>query len=131
MTIKEKINADFLTAFKAKDMVKKTFLGFVKSEIQAEEGRGTVSTDSNILIILRKIEKNLMMANTAESQNEISYLRDYLPEFMSEDKIKEILLTFKNDGIKNVGQMMGEFNKHYKGLADNNVVSNIAKEILI
>ena len=35
MTIKEKINADFLTAFKAKDMVKKTFLGFVKSEIQS------------------------------------------------------------------------------------------------
>jgi len=39
MSLKEQIQADFMTAFKAKDMDKKNFLGLIKSEIQNEFGR--------------------------------------------------------------------------------------------
>jgi uncharacterized protein YqeY len=37
MSIKERINADFLIAFKEKDFERKNFLGLLKSEIQNEE----------------------------------------------------------------------------------------------
>jgi uncharacterized protein YqeY len=33
--------------------------------------------------------------------------------------------------LTNVGQIMGEFNKNFKGLADNKIVSEIAKKYLV
>jgi uncharacterized protein YqeY len=131
MSIKERINADFLVAFKAQDFPRKNFLGLLKSEIQNEETRpNVVSNDANTLIILRRLEKAIKQTNTPESLTELVYLEPYLPTLMSEDKIREIVIDFKNDGISNAGQIMGEFNKVYKGLADNKVVSEIVKEIL-
>lgn len=130
MKLKEKINADFIEAFKAKNMAKKTFLGILKGEIQNEEGRGTVTTDESVLVIVKKMEKSLKTTNTPESLVELGFLESYLPTLMGEDKIREILTEYKNNGLSNVGQMMGEFNKSFKGLADNKLVSEIVKEVL-
>jgi uncharacterized protein YqeY len=130
MTLKERINADFIEAFKAKDMAKKTFLGILKGEIQNEEGRGTVSTDESVLNIIKKMEKSLKTTNTPESMSELEFIKPYLPILMGEDKIREVLTNYKNNGITNMGQMMGEFNKSFKGMADNKLVSEIVKEIL-
>jgi uncharacterized protein YqeY len=55
MTLKEQINADFMSAFKNKEMDKKNFLGVVKGEIQNEEGRSGTVTDEVVLSILKKI----------------------------------------------------------------------------
>ena len=130
MTLKERINADFIEAFKAKDMAKKTFLGILKGEIQNEEGRGTVSTDESVLNIIKKMEKSLKTTNTPESMSELEFIKPYLPILMCEDKIREVLTNYKNNGMTNMGQMMGEFNKSFKGMADNKLVSEIVKEIL-
>jgi uncharacterized protein YqeY len=130
MKLKERINADFIEAFKAKDMAKKTFLGILKGEIQNEEGRGTVTTDESVLVIVKKMEKSLKTTNTPESLGELEYIKTYLPTLMGEDEIRKILTEYKNNGLSNVGQMMGEFNKSFKGLADNKLVSEIVKEVL-
>jgi len=131
MTLKERINADFIEAFKAKDMAKKTFLGILKGEIQNEEGRGTVSTDETVLYIIKKMEKSLKTTNTPESMSELEFIKPYLPILMGEDKIREVLTEYKNRGVTNMGQMMSEFNKSFKGMADNKLVSEIVKEILV
>ena len=128
MNLKEEINADFLEAFKAKDMVKKNFLGLLKGEIQNEEGRGTVTTDETVMSILRKMEKSLKQTNTTESLGELKYLEPYLPKLMSEDKIRTIILEYKSEGFNNVGQIMSRFNREYKGLADMKLVSDIIAE---
>ena len=128
--LKETINQDFMTAFKAKDMNKKNFLGVIKGEIQNAELRGISPTDENVLNILRKMEKSLTQTNTTESLAELEYIKPYLPQMMSEKLIREKVLTYKKSGITNLGQIMGEFNKHYKGQVDNKMVSEIAKEIL-
>lgn len=130
MNLKEQISADFMTAFKAKDMDRKNFLGVVKGEIQNEEGRGTVATDEVVLGILRKMEKSLTQTNTPESLGELEYIKPYLPQLMSEDQIRVILGGYKSDGLNNMGALMGAFNKEYKGLANNSLVSAIIKEIL-
>jgi uncharacterized protein YqeY len=130
MTLKERISADFIEAFKAKDMKKKTFLGILKGEIQNEEGRGVQATDENVLNVVKKMEKSLKTTNTAESLEELEYIKPYLPILMGEERIREILVNYKNNGLTNIGQMMGEFNKTFKGMADNKMVSEIAKEIL-
>ncbi len=130
MTLKERINADFMFAFKNKEKDKKNFLGVVKGEIQNEEGRSGQVTDEVVMGILRKIEKSLKQTNTEESLKELEYINPYLPQMMSESLIREKVTTYVLSGLTNVGQIMGEFNKHYKGLADNKVVSMVVKEIL-
>jgi len=130
MKLKERINADFMAAFKAKQMEKKNFLGVVKGEIQNEVGRSGKDDDETVMGILKKIEKSLKQTNTAESLAELEYIKPYLPELMNETTIRSIVETFKNDGITDVGRMMGVFNKEYKCKADNAVVSKIVKEVL-
>lgn len=130
MTIKERINADFITAFKAQDMQKKNFLGLLKSEIQNEETRpNAVSDDGNTLAILRRMEKSLKQTNNDESLAELKYLEAYLPQLMGEDQIREIIAGFKDSGFTNTGQIMGLFSKEYKGLADMKLVSTIISEV--
>lgn len=131
MNLTEQINADFIAAFKAKEMEKKNFLGLIKGEIQNEASRpNAVINDETVLAILRKMEKSLKLTNTPESLGELEFLNPYLPQLMSEDRIREIIGGYKSDGVTNVGQIMGAFNKDYKGKADNSVVSRIVKEVL-
>ena len=130
MTLKEKINADFMFAFKNKETDKKNFLGVVKGEIQNEEGRSGEMTDEGVMNILRKMEKSLTQTNTPESLKELEYIKPYLPQMMSENLIREKVITYIMSGLTNLGQIMGEFNKNYKGLVDNKTVSMIAKELL-
>lgn len=130
MSLKEQIQVDFMVAFKAKDMDKKNFLGLIKSEIQNEFGRSGKEDDETVLGILKKMEKSLKQTNTDESLGELEYIKPYLPTMMGEDRIREILHDYKSNGLNNVGQMMGEFNKVYKGKADNALVSKIVKEVL-
>jgi len=130
MTLKEQINKDFMTAFKAKDMNKKNFLGVIKGEIDAMGGKGIEPTDENVLVVVKKMEKSLKETNNSESEKELSYIETYLPILMGEDRIREIISTYSKNGLNNIGQMMGEFNKNFKGMADNKVVSQIIKEYI-
>ena len=75
MTLKEKINADFMSAFKNKETDKKNFLGVVKGEIQNEEGRSGEMTDEGVMNIHRKMEKSLKQTNTPESLQELEYIK--------------------------------------------------------
>jgi len=130
MTLKEQISKDFMTAFKAKDMNKKNFLGVIKGEIDAMSGKGMEPTDENVLKVVKKMEKSLKETNNIESEKELSYIETYLPILMGEDRIREIISTYSKNGLNNIGQMMGEFNKNFKGMADNKVVSQIIKEYI-
>jgi uncharacterized protein YqeY len=130
MTLKEKINADFMVAFKNREMEKKNFLGVVKGEIQNEEGRSGIASDEVVLGILKKIEKSLTQTNTEQSLKELDYIKPYLPQMMSESLVREKVEIYINSGLSNMGQIMGEFNKNYKGLVDNKMLSGIVKEYL-
>jgi uncharacterized protein YqeY len=129
MTLKERISADFMIAFKSKEMDKKNFLGVVKGEIQNEEGRSGNVTDETVLSILRKMEKSLKQTNTEESLNELEYIKPYLPQLMSRDEIVSVIKGLSENGHDNVSKIMKEFNTTYKGKADNSIVSEVAKEM--
>ena len=143
MTLKEKINADFMEAYKAKNFEKKNFLGVLKGAIQTQEGKLIESTDENVLKIVKSFEKGIN--ETIEAKNklgqdineqvaELSYLKPYLPTLMSEDEIKQIVKELiSREGInKNQGFLMGLFNKEQKGKAfDNKTVNRIIIENLV
>ena len=129
MTLKERISADFMTAFKNKEMEKKNFLGVVKGEIQTEEGRTGTATDEVVLGILKKMEKSLNQTNTSESLKELEYIKPYLPQLMSKEEVSSVIITLIEEGHDNINKIMKQFNTVYSGKADNRMVSDTAKEI--
>jgi hypothetical protein len=129
MELKERINADFMTAFKNKEMEKKNFLGVVKGEIQTEEGRTGKATDDVVLGILKKMEKSLTQTNTPESLKELEYIKPYLPELMSREEIVSLIKEMAENGYDNVSKIMKQFNTIHLGKADNRIVSEVAKKL--
>lgn len=142
MLLKEKINADFMEAYKAKNMDKKNFLGVLKGAIQTQEGKQIESTDENVLKVIKSFEKGLI--ETIESKTKIgedisqqllekSYIEVYLPTLMSDDEVRLIVKEMLvREGVnRNQGFLMGLFNKEQKGKAfDNKTVSKIIMEEL-
>jgi uncharacterized protein YqeY len=132
-TLKEKINQDFMTAFKSKEMEKKNFLGVIKGEIQNAEGRGVESTDENVMSILKKVEKSLkesIKSGDVESEFQLNILNDYLPKLMTTEEVRKEVEIIVNDGANNIGMIMGAFNKKFQGKADNSEVRKVAEEVL-
>lgn len=128
--LEKRINDDFITAMKIRNTEVKTLLGVVKGEIQNERGRGVEITDEVVIGILRKMEKSLQITNTKEALNELKFIQQYLPAQMDEEAISKIIFQYKANGLTSIGQIMGAFNKDYKGLADNKLVSKVANEFL-
>ena len=92
-------------------------------------------TDDEIVEHLRKFEKSLkeVIKNSENNESEkieLSILQSYLPQLMDEDKIREIVSEFIDNGMDNFGAIMGTFNREYKGKADNKLVSKVVSEIL-
>jgi len=142
MTIKERINADFMEAYKAKEMNKKNFLGVLKGAIQTQEGKNIESSDENVLKVIKSIEKGINESIEGllfqglpidEQTLELSFLAPYLPTLMSEEKIREnIHHVIIESGETNMGKIMGLFNKTYAGQAfDNKLVARLIKEELV
>lgn len=132
MTIKEQINADFMTAFKAKDMTKKNFLSVLKGEIQLAESKEGYKGEETVLGIVNKMKKSLESFTTEDSARELAYLEPYLPKLMTESEVREaVQLIIVGTGEKNMGKVMGYFNKEYSGKADNKMVSQIVKQELV
>ena len=141
MTIKEQISADFMVAYKSQDMEKKNFLGVLKGAIQTQEGKNIQSTDENVLKVIKSLEKGINEtieslkkegSDTSTQEKELSYLKPYLPTLMSEDEIRSIVNEIiARAPVKNIGVLMGTFNKENQGKAfDNKIVSNIIKEAI-
>ena len=149
MTIKKRVNADFLSAMKNKDNDAKTALSSVKAAITlAEKSNPNVEmTDADFLKIINKaikqreesieiFEKNGRHDLAAKESAEASVLRNYMPAQMSDKEVEEVLSeimkSFKNV-ITNkqalIGKTIGEFNKKYQGRADIGTVKKISSQI--
>lgn len=130
MTLKERIEADFMTAFKAKETDKKNFLGVIKGEMQNLQGRGIETTDETVMTILKKMEKSLNETGTDSAKAELVFLKPYLPTMMDELQVRNIVKILVESGKNDLGSIMKEFSTNYKGLADNKLVSQVAREFL-
>ncbi len=138
MTLKERIKADFLVAYKAKDMDKKNFLSVVLGSLQTQEGKLIESTDENVLKVIKSMEKGIheniegrlqMNLDITEQSLELSYLEPYKPAMMSDEAIRIGVKELISIAGRNQGAVMGAFNKQFKGQSfDNKIVSKIVQE---
>ena len=133
MTLKERISADYMTAFKAKDSVAKNLLSVIKGEIQTIEKNTGIDnmSDEDVTKILNKTVKSLketLQASASEdTKSELSIVEAYLPKQLSKDEIFSKVLDLKESGITNIGQIMKEFASLP---VDRKIVSDAIKEII-
>jgi len=143
MTIEKRIETEFLTAFKAKNMQLKNFLGTIKGEMQTLKKNLMVDSLSDeesmklltkfakntkeTISLLEKEQGNLMYASSAliAARYELCVLESYLPKQMSEVEINQKLEQILASGITNIGQIMKEFAQLP---ADKKLVSELARK---
>lgn len=141
MKLKEKINADYMTAFRAKNTIAKNLLSVIKGEIQTTEKNTGVEnmSDEDVMKILKKTVKSLKETNasfpSAQTAEELFIAEAYLPTQMSEEDVRtavdEIIASMRTTlTVKEMGKVMGQFNSKYAGLADGKLVSQAVKDAL-
>ena len=142
--LKERIQTDFVAAFKAKQDVEKSTLSFLKSKItEAEKANKNIALDDagvmKVLLTSQKQRKDSISEYNrggrpdlaAKEIAELEVLSKYLPTMMSEAEIEveaiKILSTIEGDNkVRKIGQTMGQFNKLFTGKSD----STLLKEVI-
>ena len=142
----DRIQSDYIAAFKAKETIKKDVLGLLKGAIlNAKIDKKDDLTDEEIInlvekqIKLRKDSKEeYIKANkmdvVEQLDQEISVLMEYMPEQLSIEEINKIIDdafdVVKPTSQKEMGLIMKEVTPKLKGKADMKEVSNIIKDKL-
>lgn len=130
MSLLERINADFMSAYKSKETMKKDFLGLIKSEVTKE------SKDPTDQYIVSKIKSMIKSAESTNSlsNEELEWLEVYLPTQMTdqelESEISSIVELIATDSIKEMGAVMAELKTRHNGTYDGKKASAIIKRLL-
>ena len=148
MTLKERLTEDFKEAMRAKDEVRKNTISLARAAIKQFEvdNRGTELDDEGVIAILSKqvkmrkdaladFEKAGRTDLIDSYKSEIEILKRYLPEQLSDEKIREIIKGTAAElgiegGMQNMGKLMGPVMAKVKGLADGNQVKQLVQEFL-
>jgi uncharacterized protein YqeY len=115
MSLKEKIYADYMSAFRNKNTVAKNLLSVIKGEIQTiEKNNGTENlSDDEVTKILNKTVKSLKETNASfpseQTAEELFIVESYLPKQMNEEEIKTKINELVQGGAGNVAEIMRAF----------------------
>jgi len=162
MSVKEKINSDLKEALKTKDELKISVLRGINSALKNKEieKRTKISkeekdleklkelsalTEDEIIEVLlseakkrkdaiEEFKKGKRMDLAEKEEKELKILKEYLPEQMSEEEIKEAakraIEEVKAIGPRDMGRVMSVLMPQLKGRADGKTVSRIVNELL-
>ena len=142
----DRIQKDYIEAFKAKNTLKKDVLGLLKGAIlNAKIDKKEDLTDEEITNLVEKqvklrkdsVEeyKKAGKMDTVDTLNEeVNILMEYMPEQLSIEEVNKIIDDVFNKvnptSQKEMGLIMKEVNPLLKGKADMKEVSNIIKDRL-
>ena len=146
MPIKERLQEDWKQAMKSKDKFRSSTISLAKSAILlVEKTDGIKLEDEQVIEILAKEVKQRNEAilefqkgnreDLVESAKaEIEILKEYLPQQLSEEEIKEIVINVADNlgasSMKDMGKVMAEVRPKVVGRADGRLVSSIVKNYL-
>ena len=139
----DKINADIITAMKAKDEASLSALRMLKSAIKYKEvDLKREVTDEDVIDVLAKqakqrkesiegFEKGGRAESAASEKAELTLIEKYLPAGLSDAEltklIEEAVQSTGAAGPKDMGKVMGVLNPKIKGRADMGKVSGLVK----
>ena len=148
MSLQEQINADIITAMKARDEASLRALRALKSALliaATADGAGDKISDEQAIKIFQKLSKQRKESMEIFSQNgrselalkekeEIDVIEKYLPKQMYESEIKTVLENLVKEAGATSGadfsKVMPLAMKALAGKADGKVISAVLKTIL-
>ncbi|MFB0918135.1 MAG: GatB/YqeY domain-containing protein [Clostridiaceae bacterium] len=146
MTIKERLQTDWIAAMKEKDKDLSSILSMAKAAILHVEKTDNrkVEDAEAIEILAREIKQRRETIPEFERGNrqdlvdkanyEIGKLLLYMPEQLSEDKIIELIRENAEkmgaNNMKDMGKLMGALRPLTTGKADGRLVSDLVKKFL-
>lgn len=146
MSLKEKLMEDLKASMKSKDSVRKNTITMVRAAIkQIEVDQRVELEEEQIIEIISKQLKE--KKNAIEdfkkgdrqdlvdlTEKEMDILLEYLPQQLTEEEVKEIVVRTINEvdakSMKDIGMVMKSVMPKVKGRADGNTVNKIVREIL-
>ena|SRR5690554_4324488 len=148
MSLQNQINEEIKNAMKAKDTLALETLRAIKSAIllaQTESGaKDELTKEDQIKLLQRLVKQRRESAKIYTEQGredlaqpeleQAKIIEKFLPEQLSEDRIKEIVSQIITDigasGMASMGQVMAEANKRMAGQADGKTISAVVKSLL-
>ena len=143
MTTAEKIEKDYLEAYKAKDKVRLGTLRLLKTaakNLQVELMRPLTDADyMDVLLKQAKQRQDSIEQYTAakrldlaeQEAAELAVLREYLPQPLTQEELLEIVdktvTPLLGEGMKAMGKTMQSIMAEYKGRVDGKAVSDAVK----
>lgn len=150
MVLQEKVEGDFLTAFKSKDEAKISVLRLLKAalvnrKIEKKMPKEEFLPDEEVVSVIKtEVKKRRDSVESyrlggrndlaGKEEGEIKILSQYLPEQLSSDQtmvfVKEAVEEVGAGSPADFGKVMAVVMKKTKGQADGQLVSSLVKEIL-
>ena len=148
MSLTEKINADLITAMKAKEKVALEAIRAAKTAFilaRSEKGADSVLTaDEELKIIQKLVKQRRESAAIYKEQNrpdlyekevaEADVLEKYLPAKMSDEELtkalKDVIARVGAKSAADMGKVMGVATKELAGKADGREISAKVKQLL-
>ena len=149
MTLSEKIEKDYIVAYKAKDKVRLGTLRILKTaaknrQVELMQSLEPLCDDEYMNILLRQAKQRqesidlYSEANRSDladqEQAELEILREYLPQLLDEEQIAAIIekacAPHIGEGMKAMGKVIQSIMGEYKGQVDGKAVSDAVKSRL-
>jgi uncharacterized protein YqeY len=149
MELENKINADIKQAMMAKESRKLEALRAVKAALllaktSKEAVGGELPEEAGLKLLQKLIKQRHESADVYKAGGredlaeqelfQAGIIEQYLPEQLSEEKIREglqkIIAETGASGPKDMGKVMGMASKEFAGKADNKVVADLVKKLL-
>ena len=141
------INQLIKEAMLAKDSVRLSSLRAIKSAFlvaQTEKGAGDLDDAAKQKIIQKQVKQRKDAAAIYLEQNrqdladdemaQVAILEEFLPEQLSEDKIREVvtgvIAQVGASSMADMGKVMGSANQQLAGKADGKLIAQIVKSLL-
>jgi len=145
--LEEKINEDYIKAMKSRDKVRSSTLNFLRAQIKNVliEKRIDKLEDSDVIIVIKKqvkqrqesivqYEKGGRQDLAGKESVELTILKEYLPEEMSEQELEGLVTSsieeVQAESMKDMGKVMKLLTDKVQGRADNKLVSELVKRAL-
>jgi uncharacterized protein YqeY len=146
MTLSERIDDDLIKALKAGEKARVTLLRGLKSDIKYKLiEKGEELTDDDLIGVLNSAAKRRRdsidqfragkrMDLVEKEASELEIIQSYLPEQLTEDKIKELIKSSIEatgaDSPAKLGLVMKDLMPKIKGKADGKLVNRFVSEML-
>ncbi|MFG6359567.1 MAG: GatB/YqeY domain-containing protein [Mailhella sp.] len=146
MSIAERIEKDYVDAYKAKEKVRLETLRLLKTaaknrQVELKLSLVSLSDDEYMSVLLRQVKQRQESIEVFRSagrneladkeQAELEILQEYLPKQLSEEEIHAIIEKvcgpFLAEGMKAMGKVIKSIMDAYKGQVDGKFVSEAVK----